>query len=355
MQAGIHGRLVTGFTGGGNAQGLVQELVGAAGGLLLVEFLERIRQFQQGFQPSGLGHHQVAEVAGQGAHEMEGVEALGQDFVKGEEGLGVVAREEVLHQLEAVLVVQYSQVADNIFVFYRGAAEGHRLVKDGEGVAHGAIGLGGYLVQGFVVYGDAFLLGNAAKVFHHVRDADAVEIVCLAAAQDGGQDLVLFRGGQDEDGVCRRLFQGFEEGVEGTLGQHMHLVYDVHAVLAHLRRHLHLLHQGFDVLHGVVGGGIQLVDAVASPFLEADAGLALSARFHLRPGMGTVDHLGEDTRRGGFTHAPGPAEKVCVRQLPPPDGVGKGARDGVLADQGFEGVRPVLPCRYDVVAHRLQR
>ena len=73
---------------------------------------------------------------------------------------------------------------------------------------------------------------------------------------------MLFSGGQDEDGVCRGLFQGFEEGVEGTLGQHVNLIYYVHAVLSNLRRHLHLLHEGFDVLYGVVGRGVKLMDAV---------------------------------------------------------------------------------------------
>ena len=32
----------------------------------------------------------------------------------------------------------------------------------------------------------------------------------------------------------------------------MHLVYDVDAVVAHLRRHTHLIHQGLDVLYTVV-------------------------------------------------------------------------------------------------------
>ena len=55
--------------------------------------------------------------------------------------------------------------------------------------------------------------------------------------------------GQDKDGVCRGFLKGFEEGVEGALGQHMHLIYDVYAVLPYLGRHLYLLHEGFDILH----------------------------------------------------------------------------------------------------------
>ena len=175
-------------------------------------------------------------------------------------------------------------------------AEGDRLVEDREGVAHGAIGLGGDHMERFVVDGDAFLGGDAAEVLHHVGNADAVEIVGLAAGEDRRQDLVLFRRREDEDGVCRRLFQCLEEGVEGGLRQHVDLVDDIDAVLAHLRRHLDLLDQGLDVIDTVVGGGVQFVDAVGTAFLEGDAGFALPAGLHVRPGMGAVDHLREDAR-----------------------------------------------------------
>ena len=289
---------------------------------------------------------------GQGADEVQGVEALGQDLVKGEERAGVVPCQEVIYQGEGELVVQYVQVADDVFVFDVLSAEGHRLVEDGERVAHGTIGLGGYYVEGFVVYLYAFFFRDTLEVAHHVGDGDAVEVVGLASAQDGGKDLVLLGGGQDEDGVCRGFFQCFEEGVEGGLREHVHLVDDIHAVLSYLGRHLNLLHECLDIFHGVVGRGIQFVDAVASPLLEGDAGLALPAGFHLGTRVGAVDHLGEDTGRGGLTHAARSAEKVCVRELPPPDRVGQRAGDGILADERFEGVRPVLPGRYDIVTHR---
>lgn len=247
---------------------------------------------------------------------MKGVESLCKNLIKNGEALCIVSRKGGVHNGETVLVVQNAKVALYVLITHRSAAEGHRLVKDGEGVTHCAIGLGGYHVKGFVVYGYAFLFRYSAQVFHHIGDADTVEVVGLAAAEYGGEYLVLFRCGQDEDGVCRGLFQGFEEGVEGALGQHVHLIYDVHAVLSNLGRHLHLLHKGFDVLYGVIGSGVKLMDAIAATFLEGDAGFALPAGLHIRPGIGAVYHLCKDTSRGGLTHAAGPAEKVCVRQLP---------------------------------------
>ena len=351
MQAGIHCGLVAGFTAGRDAQSVVEELVRTAGSLLGITLFQRVRQLQQRLQAPRLGHHQIAQVAGQRTHEVQGVETLGQNLVQDQESRGIIPGHESVDQLEAVFVVQHVQVADHVFILDVGAAECHCLVEDGQGVAHGAVGLGSNHVQGFVVDGHPLLAGDAPQVPHHVRNADPVEVVGLAAAQDGGQDLVLLGGGQDKDGVCRRLLQRLQERIEGRLRQHVHLVDDIHAVLSHLRRYLHLLHQGLDVFHRIVGSGIQLMDAVRPALLEANAGLALPARLHLRPRVGAVDHLGKDARRGGLAHPARAAEQIGVGQLPPPDGVGQRPGDGILADQALEGIRPVLPGRHNILTH----
>ena len=71
-------------------------------------------------------------------------------------------------------------------------------------------------------------------------------------------DLVQLRGGQNEDQVGRGLLQDLQQGVEGGGRQHVDLVDDVHPV-AHRRRGVDgLVPQGPDVVHAVVGGGVQL-------------------------------------------------------------------------------------------------
>ena len=188
----------------------------------------------------------------QGGDEVKGVEALGKYFVEYQQGGAVVFCKEGVGEAEAVFVVQHVEVADDILVLYVRAAEGDGLVEDGEGVTHGAVGFLGYDVQGGVVCRNAFFICDCAEVADYVRYADAVEVVCLAAAEDGGDDLVLLCCAEDEDGVCRGFLKRFEEGVERGLREHMDLVYDVHAVAAHLGRYLHLLHEGFDVFYAVV-------------------------------------------------------------------------------------------------------
>ena len=63
---------------------------------------------------------------------------------------------------------------------------------------------------------------------------------------------MLLGGGQNEDGVGRRFLKGFEEGIEGGLREHMHLIDDEHAVFTIDWRNLHLIGEGADVIDRVI-------------------------------------------------------------------------------------------------------
>ena len=160
---------------------------------------------------------------------------------------------------------------------------------------------------------------------------------------------MLLCGRKYENRVCRRLFKGLEECVERLGGKHVYLVDDVDAVLAHLRRHPHLIHQVLDVLHTVVGGGIKLMNTVGTSLGERTAGLALSARFHIRRWVGAVYHFCEDSCRRGLAHTPRAAEKVGMRKLSTKNRVLERPRDVILPDERSEILRPILPCRDDIL------
>ena len=115
---------------------------------------------------------------------------------------------------------------------------------------------------------DILLVGYIPEVEDHVWNRDPVEVVGLTTGQDRRENFVLLCGGENEYRMCRRLLKGLEEGVEGGRREHVDLIDDVDAVLANLRGDLHLIHQVLDVLHTVVGRGVQLVDAVRAAFLE---------------------------------------------------------------------------------------
>ena len=171
-----------------------------------------------------------------------------------------------IHYFEIVFVVEHIEVADYILVVHVGATESNSLVEYGQSITHRSVRLAGNHMERLVVYVDALPCGYGTEVHHYVRHADPVEIVGLAARENGRDDFVLLCCAEDENRMRRRFLKGLQEGVERGLRKHVDLVYDVHAVLPDLRRYLNLVHQGLDVIHAVVGSGIQLVYAVGAAF-----------------------------------------------------------------------------------------
>ena len=148
---------------------------------------------------------------------MQGIEPLCQYAVKRKESRRIVPCEEVIHKIEAMLIVKDIEIAQDILIFHIRAAEGHSLVEYRQGIAHRPVCLSGNDMQGLVVYGDALHVGYMPQVLHDIVDSDSVEVVCLAPGEDGRQYLVLLCGGKDEDGMGRRLLQGLQKGIEGRL------------------------------------------------------------------------------------------------------------------------------------------
>lgn len=85
----------------------------------------------------------------------------------------------------------------------------------------------------------------------------AVEVVDLAAGEYCRYYLVLFGCGKDEYDIRRRFLKGLEESVEGRLREHVHLIYDEHAVASLCGGYHYLIHEVADVAHAVAGGGVE--------------------------------------------------------------------------------------------------
>ena len=332
--------------------GAVEERQGTLLGLLAIALADAGPHLQQRQSDGIFADQQVAEVRGEAGDEVAALEALAQHLVEQQEGVADAVLQQLVGQAEVVFVVQYVEVFDDALVGDAAAGEAHHLVEDGECVAHAAVGLQGDDVQGLGFGGDAFLGGDVGEVGHGVLHADALEVVDLAAGQDGGQDFVLLGSGEDEDGVVGRLLQRLEEGVEGGGGQHVHLVDDVDLVFAYLGRDAYLLHQLADVVHGVVGCGVQLVDVVRALFIEGDAGFARVACLAVGSGMQAVDGLGEDAGTGRLAHAARAAEEVGMGQLAGGNGILERRGQSTLADNRLEGGGAVFPRGYDIIFHK---
>ena len=188
---------------------------------------------------------------------------------------------------------------------------------------------------------------------HDVVDRDPLEIIYLATAQDGGYHLVLFRGGQDKNGVGRRFLERLEECVEGLRSEHVHLIDHKHAIASRLRRHGHLVDYLPDIVDAVVGGGIKLHQIIRISLGYGHARLALSAGLPFGRGMQTIDCTGKDTCARGLADSARAAEQIGLRQPARRDRTAQRGCQLLLPHYAAEGRRPVLArTDYVFVAHR---
>ena len=161
--------------------------------------------------------------------------------------------------------------------------------------------------------GQVYMLGGGylQELLLHVAGQDALEGKPLAPGENGGGDLVQLRGSQNEHQMLRRLLQNFQQGVEGRRGQHVDLVHDVDP-LFHIGGGVDgLVPEGPDLVHAVVGGGVQLQHIQKAAVLDAEAGRALAAGVSVHRVL-TVDRLGQNFGAGGLAGAPGAGEEVGV-------------------------------------------
>ena len=168
----------------------------------------------------------------------------------------------------------------------------------------------------------------ADMVGEHVR-RQQVEAEVLGAAADRVGHLLRVGGGEHEHDVARRLLQRLQQGGLGRLGEHVHLVEDVHLVSPR-GAEVGLLDEVAHRLDPVVAGGVELVYVVAHAALDVETRRALAARFAVDRPL-AVEHLGEDPCRRRLARAPGSGEEVRLAFAAAGDGVAQRPHDVVLA------------------------
>ena len=205
---------------------------------------------------------------------------------------------------------QAQRLGDGVLVDHRRAGA---LVKEGYGVPHAAVGQPREQRRALRRQGEALLFGYVAEPPGDDLRVQAAEAVALAAGKYRPRHLAQLRRGQDEHQMLRRLFQYLQQRVEGGGAQHVHLVDDVNA-LFHARGGKHgLLPQRADVLHAVVGGGVDLHHVEDAALVDAAAGGALAAGVAVH-GVQAVDGLGQYLGAGGLARPARAHEKIGVRQ-----------------------------------------
>ena len=139
------------------------------------------------------------------------------------------------------------------------------------------------------------------------------------------------RGRQNKDDVGGRLLQRFQQGIERCRGEHVHLVDDIYLILAHGRQIGGFIAQVTDVIHAVVGGGINFRYIQNGALINAFADSTFTAGVRAG-GIQAVDRFGKNFGAGGFAGAAGAGKQVGMANAPGGDLVLQGRYDGFLAN-----------------------
>ena len=183
------------------------------------------------------------------------------------------------------------------------------LIQQAQSVSHGAVRRPGDVAQRPFLHLLPFLFHQLP---HPVRDGfngNPLEIIPLAAGQNGDRYFVHLRGRQNENHVRGRFFQGFQQRIERSYGEHMHLVDDVNLIFSLCRRVGHLIHNFPDVVHTVVGCRVDFNHVHAGARRDGAAASALPTGRAVHR-MLTVDGFRKNFRYGCLSCSSCSAEQI---------------------------------------------
>ena len=185
------------------------------------------------------------------------------------------------------------------------------LIQQAQSVSHGAVRRPGDVAQRPFLYLLPFLFHQLPHPVRNGFNGNPLEIIPLAAGQNGDGDLVHLRGCQNENHVRGRFFQGFQQRIERSYGEHMHLVDDVNLIFSLCRGVGHLIHNFPDVVHTVVGCRVDFNHVHAGARCDGAAASALPTGRAVHR-MLTVDGFRKNFRYGCLSCPSCSAEQIGV-------------------------------------------
>ena len=152
--------------------------------------------------------------------------------------------------------------------------------------------------------------------------------------------------------MCRRLFQCLQESIESRSTEHMHFVDDVYAVFPYLRQNPHLLYQSADIVHAVIGSGIQFVNIQRTPGIESLTGFAFVTRLCIGLQIQAIDRFRKNTGTSRLTDPSGTGKQIGLSQLMVHNGIPQSGSNSQLPHHRIETRRPVFSRRNNKIFHK---
>jgi hypothetical protein len=125
-----------------------------------------------------------------------------------------------------------------------------------------------------------------------------------------------FGGGQDKNRMRGRLFQGFQQGIEGRSGEHMHFIDNIDFIAALVGREIYLIAQVPHIFDAGVGSGVDLDQVQEAPGVYRLAVIALPARVLSGIGVQAVDGFRQQAGGGRFAGAARAGKQIGMGSPP---------------------------------------
>ena len=196
------------------------------------------------------------------------------------------------------------------------------------------------VVDGVVIHLQLGLLDHPSDMVGQHVAVDEAELQVLGAASNGGHHLVGLGGAKHEHHMVGGFFECLQQGILSAGSEHVDLVQHVHLGLAG-RAHRHPGDEVADIVHLVVGGGVELDQVVGGVVGDVETRLAATTGLAVGTQIGAVEGFGQDAGGAGLAGASWAAEQVGMADAPLLDRILKGSDHRFLPAQFGEATRSV--------------
>ena len=228
--------------------------------------------------------------------------------------------------------------------------EGDGLIGQAHGVTHRTVSGATEQPQCIVFERHVFGGQDVGQMLDHTLRRHVLQRELQAARQNRCRKFLRVSGRQDELDVRRRLFEGFQQRIEGMAGKHVHFVDQVDLEAPTAWRVLHVVEQLAGVFDLGAARGVDLDQVDEAAFVDLTAHRALAARAGSDTCL-TVQAFGNDPRNRGLTHPARTGKQVRVVQPLAVQGIDQSLEHMGLADHFAERARTPFTCK-NLITHR---
>jgi len=281
-------------------------------------------------------------------------QAASRHFIGHRQQVGAILGCQRIEQADQIRLVERAQHALHGIQRHFPRSIGNRLISQRQRIAHRTVRTGGQQPQRRRLEADALLPQNIIEVADDMAGRHLLQIELQTARQHRDRNLLRVGGRQYEFHVLGRLFQSLQHGVEGVVGQHVHLVdhIDLEACIA--RRVHRLFQQLRHLVHTTVGCRIHLYIVDKAARIDRAAGFAHAARGSgdtaLPVRSHAIERFGQNPRQRSLAHPARTREQIGMVQTAAVQCMGQCTDYVLLTDERVEVAGAVFTGE-DLIGH----